>query len=240
MQRGGAPLKEEESVNYSFGFTSDAFDNTNIAVDFYKIEVDDRIYRSGDIQTAQGNTISFYNNAMDIEHQGIDVVITSSADWNASTETKFTFAFSHNEIDVVGRRLIDGNPIVSDANAEDIENNYPENRFVATAVTTFDGPYELMLRANFYGEHFDERGRIDDPDSPTAEIDSIIYIDFEFNYFATEDLTLTLGASNLFDEYVDEIGEGNANRLSVGLPYPRRTAANYEGGSWYLRANYVF
>lgn len=237
---GGAPLKEEESVNYSFGFTSDAFDNTNIAVDFYKIEVDDRIYRSGDIQTAQGNTISFYNNAMDIEHQGIDVVITSSADWNASTETKFTFAFSHNEIDVVGRRLIDGNPIVSDANAEDIENNYPENRFVATAVTTFDGPYELMLRANFYGEHFDERGRIDDPDSPTAEIDSIIYIDFEFNYFATEDLTLTLGASNLFDEYVDEIGEGNANRLSVGLPYPRRTAANYEGGSWYLRANYVF
>lgn len=237
---GGAPLKEEESVNYSFGFTSDAFENTNIAVDFYKIEVDDRIYRSGDIQTAEGNTISFYNNAMDIEHQGIDVVVTSSAEWNSDTETKFTFAYSHNEIDVVGRRLIDGNPIVSDANAEDIENNYPENRFVATAVTSFDGPYELMVRANFYGEHFDERGRIDDPDSPTAEIDSIIYLDLEFNYYATDDLTLTIGGANVFDEYIDEIGEGNANRLSVGLPYPRRTPANYEGGSWYVRANYVF
>ncbi len=237
---GGAPLKEEESVNYSFGFTSDAFENTNIAVDFYKIEVDDRIYRSGDIQTAEGNTISFYNNAMDIEHQGIDVVVTSSAEWNSDTETKFTFAYSHNEIDVVGRRLIDGNPIVSDANAEDIENNYPENRFVATAVTSFDGPYELMVRANFYGEHFDERGRINDPDSPTAEIDSIIYLDLEFNYYATDDLTLTIGGANVFDEYIDEIGEGNANRLSVGLPYPRRTPANYEGGSWYVRANYVF
>ncbi|MDE0422253.1 MAG: hypothetical protein OXK76_15410 [Gammaproteobacteria bacterium] len=28
-----------------------------------------------------------------------------------------------------------------------------------------------------------------------------------------------------------------ANRLSVGLPYARRTAANFEGGSWYLRAS---
>jgi len=28
--------------------------------------------------------------------------------------------------------------------------------------------------------------------------------------------------------------------MSVGLQYPRRTAANYEGGSWYLRANYSF
>ena len=43
-----------------------------------------------------------------------------------------------------------------------------------------------------------------------------------------------------FDEYVDEIGAPNANRMSVGLQYPRRTAANYEGGSWYLRANYSF
>ena len=34
------------------------------------------------------------------------------------------------------------------------------------------------------------------------------------------------------------IGPPNANRLSVGLQYPRRTVANYEGGSWYLRASY--
>ncbi len=32
----------------------------------------------------------------------------------------------------------------------------------------------------------------------------------------------------------------NANRLSVGLEYPRRSAANYEGGAWYLRGTYSF
>jgi iron complex outermembrane receptor protein len=51
-----------------------------------------------------------------------------------------------------------------------------------------------------------------------------------------------VGGSNVFDEYVDKIDDDgiNANRVSVGLPYPRRTAANYEGGSWYLRASYSF
>ena len=40
------------------------------------------------------------------------------------------------------------------------------------------------------------------------------------------------------DRYIDEIGPPNANRLSVGLQYPRRTVANYEGGSWYLKGIY--
>ena len=39
---------------------------------------------------------------------------------------------------------------------------------------------------------------------------------------------------------VDKVGPPNANRLSVGLEYPRRSAANYEGGMWYLRGTYSF
>jgi iron complex outermembrane receptor protein len=67
-----------------------------------------------------------------------------------------------------------------------------------------------------------------------------MFFDMELSYDVNEQLAITLGASNIFAQYVNEIGEENANRLSVGLQYPRRTAANYEGGSWYLRANYQF
>jgi iron complex outermembrane receptor protein len=49
-----------------------------------------------------------------------------------------------------------------------------------------------------------------------------------------------LGFANMFDEYIDEIDAPNANRQSVGLQYPRRSAANYEGGSWYLAMAYSF
>lgn len=239
IANGAQELKEEESVSLSLGFTYSGFDNGNLSVDFYNTKVDDRIYRTGNIPAASGGSISFFTNALDVEHQGLDLVYTTSMDWGNSAESKFTFAYNHNTIDVVGQSLVNGIQPVSDASVEDIENNYPENRFVATAVTDFSDSYQVMLRANFYGEHYDERGTING-DSPSALVDSVIFFDMEFNYFASEDLTLTAGVSNIFDTFVDEIGDGNANRLSVGLQYPRRTPANYEGGSWYLRAKYAF
>ena len=51
---------------------------------------------------------------------------------------------------------------------------------------------------------------------------------------------LAVGAVNIFDEFVDEIGEPFANRRSVGLQYPRRSAANYEGGSIYVKTTFKF
>ncbi len=35
---------------------------------------------------------------------------------------------------------------------------------------------------------------------------------------------------------VDVVEPPKANRQNVGLHYPRRTAANFDGGSWYLRS----
>ena len=75
---------------------------------------------------------------------------------------------------------------------------------------------------------------------PSASIDRIFYLDLELGYDVNENLRITAGGSNILDKYVDDIDAPNANRMSVGLQYPRRTAANYEGGSWYLRANYSF
>lgn len=239
-ENGATDLKEEESTSISFGFSYAGFDDSNIAIDFYKTEVDDRIYRTGDIETASGNTISFFTNALDVEHQGFDLVYTTSHEWSEQARSQFTLAYNYNTIGVVGQATINGIMPVSEAVLEDIENNYPDTRFVATAVTDLYDNYQFMLRANYYGSHYDERGRIGAAESPTAEIDPITFIDMEVSYFASEALTLTLGASNIFDTYVDEIGEPNANRLSVGLTYPRRTPANYEGGSWYLRAKYQF
>ena len=63
---GGTALKEETSLNFSAGFTSDIFDNTTLTMDWYQIKVDDRIYRTGDIPdpVAAGASISFYTNAI--------------------------------------------------------------------------------------------------------------------------------------------------------------------------------
>jgi iron complex outermembrane receptor protein len=239
---GGAPLQEEESLNFSLGFSNDINDTSTITVDFYRIEVDGRIYRTGDIPvpgSTTGATISFYTNALDVVSQGVDVVLTSSQDWG-DAQTDFTFAMNYGDVEVTGQSPVGGVNPVSASTIEDIENNYPSLRFVATANTFFNDNWNVLARANFYGSHYDERGTINAATSPSAEIDATVYIDLEVGFQVNESLRIVGGASNIFDTYIDEIGAPNANRLSVGLQYPRRSAANYEGGSWYLRTSFEF
>ena len=243
LEYGGKELTEEKSVNYSLGFTADIGDSTNLTMDFYLIEVDDRIYRTGDIQTDGGQTISFYTNAMDVEHQGIDLVLTSFWDWSGSADTTFTFAFNYNEIEVVDQSQVNGVNPVRDSLVEDIENNYPEERFVFTANTRFAQDWWFMFRANWWGKHYDERGEINGEfGNQSVEIDPILFVDLELGWDITENWNVTLGGSNVFDEYPDKIRAGGryANREGDGLLYPRRTVTGYEGGSWYLRASYNF
>ena len=237
---GGAPLKEEESFNMSLGFTSQLGDNLSLTFDMYQVEVDDRIYRTGDIPNGSGGSISFYTNAMDVEHKGFDVVLSSTFEIFPGMETDASLAFNHNTIEVTGQTSINGITPVSESLVEDIENNYPENRWVLNTMTNISDDLSLMARLNFYGEHYDERGTIGADTDPSALIDRIFYLDLELGYDVNENLRITAGGSNILDKYVDDINAPNANRMSVGLQYPRRTAANYEGGSWYLRANYSF
>ena len=239
-QFGGKALKEEESVNISLGFTSQISDNTTLTFDMYQIEVDDRIYRTGKIDNGNLGTISFYTNAMDVEHQGFDLVLTSSFELIPGMDTLASFAYNHNSIDVIDQKTINGVKPVSDKLVEDIENNYPEDRWVLNTMTNINDRLSLMVRLNFYGKHYDELGEIGADEDPSAEIDWIGYTDIELGYDLNENLRITAGGANIFDKYVDEIRAPNANSMAMGLPYPRRTAANYEGGSWYLRANYSF
>ena len=272
---GGAPLKEEESLNLSVGFTADLTDmlgdaDTLLTVDFYQIDIDDRIYKTSgsfpaplpgsvtsdctDVRALCSN-IAFFTNALDIESRGVDVVLTSRMDWTDAIRTALNFAFSYNEVEVTGQSEINGVLPVSASDVEDIENSYPNERFSVTATTYFADKLDFTARASYYGSHYDQRGVIggslDSSGAPragsaSAKLDSVIFVDVELGYDFNDNLRFTLGATNLFDEFVDKIrpddicenGETCANRWSQGMPYARRAAANYEGGSWYLRGSY--
>ncbi len=244
-QVGGTELTEETALNYSLGFTADVGNSTTLTLDVYQIQVDDRIYRTGDIPVPIVNpgeiqaSISFYTNALDVEHRGVDIVLNSHFDWTGGDSgTNLTIAYSYNQIKVTDQKLINGVKPVNDGLIEDIENNYPNHRFVATANTYFAQKWNVLARANYYGSHYDERGRIRADVDPSAQIGAVIYFDLEVGYQFNDNFRLAVGAVNVFDNFIDEIGRANANRLSVGLQYPRRTAANYEGGAWYLKGIY--
>jgi iron complex outermembrane receptor protein len=283
---GATALTEEKSLNISAGFTADIGDNWTITADVYQIEVDDRIYRTGDIPVpplvtdppgAPARSISFYTNAIDVEHTGFDVVVTGGFEMGSNSSLDLSLAYAHNEIDVTGQRLVSGIQPVSDSLVEDIENNYPEDRFVLTGNAFIGENFNVMARVNWYGDHYDERGTIsgecgdvldlgDGPEWVTAacgsagavwgpvnmsrKISSTTFVDLELGYQLNDNWRFVLGGINVFDEFIGEIPSEKpagapsevpdieANRIGVGLQYPRRTVANYEGGSWYLRASY--
>lgn len=253
---GATALTEEKSLNISAGFTAEIGDNLSLTADIYKIEVDDRIYRTGDIPVPPqpgddpnlpARSLSFYTNSLDVEHSGIDIVASSSFDVGAASTIDLSFAYAYSKVEVTGQKLIqsaiDPNVMIQPVNdglVEDIENNYPEHRFVLTGNWLINDRFNVMGRLNYYGEHYDERGRIGAAVDPSAEIGSTIYVDLEGGYQVNDNLRVVLGATNILDEFVDTIAAPNANRISVGLQYPRRTVANYEGGSWYLKGVYSF
>jgi iron complex outermembrane recepter protein len=240
IDAGATALTEETSTNISAGFSADIGDFVSLTADIYMIEVSDRIYRTGDIplQSDPSRSISFYTNALDVEHQGLDIVATSSFDIGSATTLDLALAYAYNTVEVTGQKLIRGIQPVNDGLVEDIENNYPEHRWTLTGNFLIGENFNVMSRINFFGEHYDERGRIGVGDGESALIDSTYYVDIEAGWNVNDNWRVVLGGSNIFDEYIDEIGPPNANRLSVGLQYPRRTVANYEGGSWYLKGIY--
>jgi iron complex outermembrane recepter protein len=242
---GAQPLTEETSLNLSLGFTTDIGDNTTLTLDVYKIEVDDRIYKTGDIIDPANpqNRIQFFTNTLDVEHTGLDLVLTTGWDYGANANTDLTFAASYTEVEVTGRKSVQppaGGPpqlTVNDALVVNIENNYPNERFVLSGNTFFGENLNLLLRINYFGSHLDESGVIG---VNKGKVDSIAYVDLDVGYQLNDNWRVNVGAINIFDEFVNELFPPTANSRSSGLPYPRRAAAGYEGGQWYLRGTYSF
>ena len=257
-QFGGKELDAEESTNYTLGFTTNLFDSLSITVDLYRIEVDDRISKEGSIQItdpgliAQLNftEVSFYTNALNTETDGIDIVAIWDEDWDSGNfPTSVTLAWNHNETDVVSQNPVldeNGNPIdpVSASTIFNIENNLSEDRVSLTWRQGLTEPFAMQLRANWYGDNWDE---LTDPNiscDPSTDgifcnrvnISSAFIVDLEFSWDVNDSWTLIAGANNLFDEYPDEV----AARQAQGMPYPRRTPINYHGGMWYLKGIFNF
>lgn len=122
---GATPLTPETSRNFSVGFVYQPLSNLDLTVDFYRIEVDDRIalstqFNRGDNRaTASGTTIgaeisglldaagfdaslgglNYFTNAIDTTAQGVDVVLTWSLDAPAGNFNN-SIAFNYNDDEV--------------------------------------------------------------------------------------------------------------------------------------------
>ncbi|MDG2451070.1 MAG: TonB-dependent receptor, partial [Saprospiraceae bacterium] len=220
---GGKALTPETSTNLSIGLASRLTDNLSLTLDYYSIDVDDRIIKSRSlpINNPLFSELAFYTNSLNTSTSGIDAVVS----WRLKN-TNVSFAYNYNKTEVVSQEQVGGEDPVSDGTIFNLENNLPTSR-ASLAINHDFGKLTGMIRANYYGSTIDERGT-------KEEVSAETLIDVELAYPATDQLQLILGANNILDNYPDMID----TRLSQGMPFPRRTPIGYHGGMVYFKAVY--
>ena len=224
---GGAPLVPEEATNTSFGFTSSPIDNLSLTFDLYTIDIVNKIIKSRSLAVENNpefKKLAFYTNALDTKTSGYDLVLTYRMG-----NTNLGLAMNHNETEVVEQRQINGEDPISAGLIDNIENNLPKDRIIATVTQDFGDALSLMVRLNNYSETIDERSAQD-------VIDPITFIDVELSYAVSNNLNVVFGANNVTNAYPNEID----TRASQGMPYPRRSPLGYHGGMTYIRLMYDF
>ena len=225
---GGTALVPEDAQNISAGFTTSFIDNLNLSVDYYSVEIDNKIIKSRSL-AVEGSTefseLAFYTNALNTKTSGIDIVAT----YTLSGGTKIGCAVNTNTTEVVSQNLVNGKVPVSDGTVFNLENNLPQLRMSANVNHSFSDALSLMVRMNHYGETIDERGG-------QEKVDPVQLIDVELNYIISDNLSVVLGANNALNTYPTEI----ETRASQGMPYPRRTPIGYHGGMMFTRLTYNF
>ena len=254
IQLGAQELTPEESQSIAFGAVWE-ISGFHFTLDYYNIEVTDRVSQSTrytltdddrDALASAGvpnvdsiQQVSFFTNDFDTTTEGIDFITNYSTDLLDGSST-FSLAYNWNETTVDNYTEITGEGKVSR-----LENDLPNHRATFTWSQSWD-EISMFTRLNYYGEyqgvHVDWIGT---PESPGTEInaDSAVTVDVEVTYHVMEDIKVSIGAQNIFDEYPSELDfeqqTGSANN-SWGGKYYETSPFGFNGGFYYLKATYSF
>lgn len=243
---GGKELKPEESVSYALGAVYDNGDFF-LTVDYYSIEVTDRIAQSSQITVrpedyaaleAQGvqnpeliSAVTYYANDFDTTTQGLDIVANYSMDlMGGSTTLSLAYNWNKTEVDSF-------NPQTTNAGkVRRLEEGIPEHRATFTMGQSWD-TVSMFVRANYFGEYYATHADDTSPwGSETA--DSAFTLDAEVSYYVNDAFTVSLGANNLFDQEAHKLKDGT--RGALGAIYYESGPFDYNGGYYYLKGTYTF
>jgi len=243
QQFGGKELDPEESTNFTAGLYA-TLGNFEITVDFYDIDVEDRINLSSEVVLTQDQIdqliadnvpgasdlkqFRFFTNDFDTNTRGVDVVVSTYTEWLGGT-TDWNLAYNNNETEVESF-----NPATVDQKRiNQIEKTVPETRWNVSANHSV-GNFRVLARLSYYDEWFDsEEG---DYASGAGVFGSEYLVDLELEYMIGDHSSILIGGNNVFDESGDE----TANPTGLGNRYSQYSPFGISGAFWYARYRYNF
>ncbi|MGI2169162.1 TonB-dependent receptor plug domain-containing protein [Shewanella sp. MF05960] len=243
---GGKTLNPEESVSYAAGFVYE-YENLFLTVDYYNIEVTGRIAQSSQIDVEASDydalraagvefpelisAVTYYSNDFDTTTQGVDVVGSYSMDL-FSGDAKFSLAYGWTDtsVDKFDEATTDLGKV------RRLEDGIPAHRATLTWGQSWDD-LSTSVRANYFGEYYATHAD-DTSDWGSETADAAVTIDVEVSYAVMDNLTVSVGANNIFDQEAQKLKDGTLGAL--GAVYYESGPFDYNGGYYYGRVNYRF
>ncbi|MGI9221926.1 MAG: TonB-dependent receptor plug domain-containing protein [Woeseiaceae bacterium] len=258
-------LKEEESQNFSVGFVLDISDRWNLAVDYYSIDIEDRVVISNNLGfglspildaalTATGSGGGqFFLNAIDTETTGIDIVSTFGDIQLLGGDTTITFAANFTDTEITD--IFSNSPGLGTIAPEDIFGG-----FQPSVIETWQPESRMSLSGNWALDRlsvnlaFQNYGEYTTVDSGSQTYGAETLTDLRVAYDFGESFTVYLTGVNIFDVTPDEVTnstsrgglfESAPGAMDLASPtvfrYSRRSAPfGFNGAYWGVGANFRF
>ncbi|MFT7141085.1 MAG: iron complex outermembrane receptor protein [Candidatus Azotimanducaceae bacterium] len=243
---GAIPLEPEESISFTLGMSWVPTDNFSLTLDYYDIEIDDRLALLNNTVTAAevtlltnagipnanlllGSSANFFVNGYDSEIHGFDVAAIRDFDTSLGQLT-FDLRHNFNEQKVSGVR----GGTINRSRIYDLENQVPENRTTLTISLNSDGMFNGLVRFNNYSDWSTTGGLFSPGDaSDQYDYEGAVIVDLEGTLTFNENYRVTLGAENVFDELPDR--EQDPTLDFLGVTRALTSPWGFNGGFWYLR-----
>ncbi len=253
---GARELEAEESVSYNLGFVVRTEAGFRLTVDYYRIDIDNRITLSERIggqavtdfiesSLAIPNVLGvrFFTNAVDTQTDGFDIVAEYGFGL-ASGNLTISAAYNKTETDIVS---VDPNPPVLDSlgvgavlfgveERNTLESAAPDDKLILAAHWTSER-WSVLGRATRYGEAkrvFNFGGGFEPEQTYGPEWG----VDMDIEFRVNAHLAVALGANNILDEYPDR-SSSDINYFG-NLPYDVLQPVTFNGAYYYLRTSYSF
>ena len=263
---GAEPLKAELSESFSLGFVAEPMDGLSMTLDFYRIDIEDRIILSENLTGAAVRTFlgargfpgtdggRYFTNAVDTKTEGFDFITRYDFDFGDAGSLATTLAYNYSDTDITS---IAPNPTQLTSGGLNLQRIGRVERGRVQAATPQDkiilgtdysiGDFSARLTSTRYGKYklLASNPLQDEAFSPEWVFDLAL----SYTWKAT---TFTLGAENVTDNYPRKLRQDltrNANGFVVAgpldnsfsgiLPYARGEAPfGFNGRFYYARVNY--
>jgi iron complex outermembrane receptor protein len=253
---GAQDLDAEESVSYNLGFVFTPDNGFRLTVDFYRVDIDDRITLSERIGGPEVTDfiddqlgipgvlgVRFFTNAIDTQTEGFDIVADYAFDVGPGSLT-LSAAYNNSDTEVTE---VDPNPPELDALGVDnvlfgveerntIETASPDDKIILSAHWQTER-WSVLARGTRWGEAtrvFNFGGGFEPEQTYGAEWG----IDLDVEFAVTEKLSVAIGGNNVLDEYPD-LSSADINYFG-NLPYDVLSPITFNGAFYYLRTTYTF